>query len=221
MSIDDNQRSREAVLARVRAALGRNGPDDDARAAAHAYLAARAQGPRPTPPSDPVQRFLERAADMASTTARLPTVDDVPAEVARYLGGSHARAVCWTELAALDWARAGLHVEARPTSGDDAVGITGCFCAIAETGTLVFASAVDAPPATFLLPETHIAIVRDGQIVAGMEDAFARLRSERGVLPRAVNLVSGPSRTGDIEQTIVLGAHGPRRVHIVVIGADR
>ena len=217
MSIDDNQRSREAVLARVRAALGRDGPDDAPRAAAHAYLAARAQGPRPTPPLDPVQRFLERAADMASTTARLATVDDVPAEIARYLTGSHACAVCWPELAVLDWARAGLRVDARPASGDDAVGITGCFCAIAETGTLVFASAIDAPPATFLLPETHIAVVRGDQIVAGMEDAFARLRSDGGVLPRAVNLVSGPSRTGDIEQTIVLGAHGPRRVHIVVI----
>ena len=220
MSIDDNQRSREAVLARVRAALGRDGPDDAARAAAHAYLAARAQGPRPTPPSDPVQRFLERAADMASTTARLATVDVVPAEIARYLGGAQARAVCWPELAALDWSGAGLHVEVRPASGADSVGVTGCFCAIAETGTLVFASAIDAPPATFLLPETHIAVVRGDQIVAGMEDAFARLRTERGASPRAVNLVSGPSRTGDIEQTIVLGAHGPRHVHIVVVDAE-
>jgi len=98
------------------------------------------------------------------------------------------------------------------------IGITGCFCAIAETGTLVFASGTDSPPATFLLPETHVAIVRADQIVAGMEEAFARLRAGRGALPRAVNLVSGPSRTGDIEQTIVLGAHGPRRVHIVVVG---
>ena len=81
----------------------------------------------------------------------------------------------------------------------------------------MFASATDTPPATFLLPETHIAIVRTAQIVTGIEDAFARLRSQRGALPRAVNLVSGPSRTGDIEQTIVLGAHGPRRVHIVVV----
>ncbi|HEY3460897.1 MAG TPA: LUD domain-containing protein, partial [Casimicrobiaceae bacterium] len=72
-----------------------------------------------------------------------------------------------------------------------------------------------------LLPETHVAVVRGDQIVVGMEDAFARLRSDRcGVLPRAVNLVSGPSRTGDIEQTIVLGAHGPRRVHIVVIDSN-
>ncbi|HSC22766.1 MAG TPA: lactate utilization protein C [Casimicrobiaceae bacterium] len=218
MSIGDNQHSREAVLARVRAALGRKGPDDEARAAAHAWLAARRQGPRPALPADLVQRFLQRAADMSSTTAHVSALEDVPAEVARYLAGAHRRAVCWPALAELDWSRAELQVDARVTSGDDAVGITGCFCAIAETGTLVFASAIDAPPTTFLLPETHVAIVRADQIVAGMEEAFARLREERGALPRAVNLVSGPSRTGDIEQTIVLGAHGPRHVHIVLVG---
>jgi len=218
MSIDDNQRSREAVLARVRTALGRQGPDDEARAAAHAYVAARRQGPRPTLPSDLVQRFVQRAADMSSTTARVVTLDDVPAAVARYLDGAPASAICWPEFASLDWRRAGIDVDVRPTTGDDAVGITGCFCAVAETGTLVFASSRDTPSATFLLPETHVAIVRTEQILAGMEDAFARLRNERGVLPRAVNFVSGPSRTGDIEQTIVLGAHGPRRVHLVLVG---
>jgi L-lactate dehydrogenase complex protein LldG len=70
----------------------------------------------------------------------------------------------------------------------------------------------------FLLPETHIAIVRVDQILPAMEDAFGRVRAECGALPRAINLVSGPSRTGDIEQTIVLGAHGPRRMHIVLVG---
>ena len=218
MAIDDNQRAREAVLARVRAALGRHGPDDDARAAAHAYLAAHGQGPRPALPADLVGRFLQRAADMSSTTARVATPDDVPAEVARYLGASAPGAVCWPELASLDWRAAGLDVESRATTGDDGVGITCCFCAIAETGTLVFASGVAAPPATFLLPQTHVAIVHADQIVAGMEEAFARLRAAHPALPRAINLVSGPSRTGDIEQTIVLGAHGPRRVHIVVVG---
>jgi len=69
-----------------------------------------------------------------------------------------------------------------------------------------------------LLPDTHVAIVRSERIVAGMEEAFALIRAELGAMPRAVNFVSGPSRTGDIEQTIVVGAHGPFRVHIVVVG---
>ena len=76
----------------------------------------------------------------------------------------------------------------------------------------------DTPTATTLLPDTHIAVVRAERIVAGMEEAFALIRRERGALPRAVNMISGPSRTGDIEQTIVLGAHGPYRVHVLVLG---
>ena len=76
-----------------------------------------------------------------------------------------------------------------------------------------------APTATALLPDTHVAVVRAARIVDGMEDAFALIRRERGALPRAINMISGPSRTGDIEQTIVLGAHGPYRVHVVIVGA--
>src|SRR6478672_10040869 len=118
MAIDDNQRSREAVLARVRAALNRSGPDDDARAAAHAYLAARRQGPRPALPADLVQRFLDRAADMSSTTERVGAIESVPAAVARYAanaGVPSARAVCWPEFASLDWRAAGVSVDVRPT----------------------------------------------------------------------------------------------------------
>jgi L-lactate dehydrogenase complex protein LldG len=72
-----------------------------------------------------------------------------------------------------------------------------------------------------LLPETHIAIVNVNRIVRGMEDAWALLRAEHGsAMPRAVNFISGPSRTADIEQTLVLGAHGPYRVHIVLLDAS-
>ncbi len=91
-------------------------------------------------------------------------------------------------------------------------------CAVAETGTLVFASKADEPASTHLLPETHIAIVREDQVVHTMEDAFEMLRKEGRIMPRALNFVSGPSRTADIEQTIVLGAHGPYRVHLILVG---
>ncbi len=226
--IDDNRASRDAVLARVRKALGRTGPADAARAAADAYIAAKAHGPRPAMPADLVTRFLQRATDMASTVERVATVAEVPAAVARYLDAlqlppalaaqkSH-EGVCWPELAQLDWAGAGLAVEPRPTVGHDRLGITGCFCAIAETGTLVFLSGADTPTATTLLPDTHVAVVAADRVVSGMEEAFALIRAERGSLPRAVNMISGPSRTGDIEQTIVLGAHGPYRVHILLVG---
>jgi L-lactate dehydrogenase complex protein LldG len=227
-AIDGNATSREAILASVRSALGKVGNRDDARAAARAYVAARAQGPRPSMPVDLVDRFLVRAADMQSTVERLSSLAQLPAAVARYLDAldlppalasqKSRRGVCWPELADLDWAGAGLEIAPHPTRGDDRLGITGSFCAIAETGTLVITTGSATPSATMLLPDTHVAVVRADRIVAGMEEAFALVRAERPGMPRAVNLVSGPSRTGDIEQTIVLGAHGPFRVHIVVVG---
>ena len=110
-----------------------------------------------------------------------------------------------------------MSVEARAARGTDLVGITGAFCAIAETGTIVLLSGASTPAATSLLPETHVALVRAERLVRTMEDAFALMRSECTVPPRAVNFVSGPSRTADIEQTLTLGAHGPYRVHVLLV----
>ncbi len=164
---------------------------------------------------------------MASTVESIASVADIPAAVARYIDAlalppalaaqKSRQGVCWPEFADLDWQGAGLQIEARPTLGNDRLGITGCTCAIAETGTLVFTTGADTPTATALLPDTHIAVLRADRVVPGMEDAFALIRTERPGMPRAVNMISGPSRTGDIEQTIVLGAHGPFRVHILVL----
>jgi L-lactate dehydrogenase complex protein LldG len=227
-SVADNRAARDAVLARVRKALGATGDRAEARRDAQAYLDAHAQGPRPAMPEDLVARFLKRATDMESSVARVAGREEIPAAVARYLAALELppllamqkakSGVCWPEFADLDWTGAGLAIEARPTLGDDRLGITGCFCAIAETGTLVVLAGADTPTATTLLPDTHVAVVPAARIVSGMEEAFALIRQERGALPRAVNLISGPSRTGDIEQTVVVGAHGPYRVHILVVG---
>jgi L-lactate dehydrogenase complex protein LldG len=227
-SLSDNTASREAVLARVKKALAKSGDREAARGDAQAYVAAHRHGPRPTMPADLVDRFLRRASDMQSTVERIARREEIPGAIARYLDAlalppelaaqkSHA-GVCWPEFADLDWPGAGLTVEARPTQGADRLGITGCFCAIAETGTLVVLAGADTPTATTLLPDTHIAVLAAERIVSGMEEAFALIRKERGKLPRAVNMISGPSRTGDIEQTVVVGAHGPYRVHILVVG---
>ena len=227
-AIDDNGVARDAVLGKVRAALGKTGDRAQATAEARAYLAGHAQGPRPAMPAHLVDRFLRRATDMESTVERIATLAQLPKAVARYVDAldldpslaeqkSH-RGVCWPEFGGLDWSDAGLAIEARPTQGKDRLGITGAFCAVAETGTLVITSGAATPTASMLLPDTHVAVVRPERIVAGMEEAFALIRAELGAMPRAVNFVSGPSRTGDIEQTIVVGAHGPFRVHIIVVG---
>lgn len=227
-SISTNRPSRDAVLARVRKALNKTGDRSTALAEAERYVAAHAHGPRPAMPGNLVARFIARATDMASTVEQLPDRRSIAGAVARYVNALELPAelanhkstagVCWPEFGDLDWAGAGLSIDVRPTIGDDRLGVTGCYCAIAETGTLVITSGVDTPTATALLPDTHVAVVNADRVVSGMEEAFALMRAEHGILPRAFNMISGPSRTGDIEQTIVLGAHGPYRLHILVVG---
>jgi L-lactate dehydrogenase complex protein LldG len=157
---------------------------------------------------------------MMSTVSEVESLDGVPHALAAYLNGSQlpATGACWPEFAGLDWTGAGLTVEARPVRADDKLGITGVFCALAENGTLMFLSGEDTAGSMSLLPETHVAIVPVSRIVRIMEDGWDLLRRERDALPRQVNFVSGPSRTADIEMTLVLGAHGPFRVHVILVG---
>src|SRR3546814_19426494 len=97
----------------------------------------------------------------------------------------------------------------------------GAFAGIAETGTVMMASGPDAPITLNFLPENHVVVLRASQVTGTYEEAWQRLREARwrGVMPRAVNLITGPSRTGDIEQTLLLGTHGPRRLHVLLVDA--
>jgi L-lactate dehydrogenase complex protein LldG len=215
--------ARRNILARIRSAQGRRGESTEAeRAAAQAYLERHPGGPRPPLPDtrdELVARFRLEAERLSTTVAEVEALAKAPAEAARYLLALNlpTAVVAWPALGDLPFAQAGIQVEWRKPGDADLVGITGCFCATAETGSLVLLSGAGTPASGALLPQTHIAILPASRIVAAHEDAFALIRAERGELPRAVNFVSGPSRTGDIEQTIVLGAHGPYRVHIIVV----
>lgn len=212
--------ARAAIFARIRKAQKRAPTAQQSELdQVQDYLAHHVSGPRPDLGLDLVERFRQQALRTSQTLDEVATLADVPAAAARYLDGLGLAktAVAWKTLDTLPWPTAGLGVEFRPPVNEDLVGITGCFCAVAETGTLMLLSGPDTFASAALLPETHIAIVPKARIVAGIEDAFALAKSERGELPRATNFISGPSRTGDIEQTIVLGAHGPYRVHVILV----
>jgi len=215
--------AKQRIIERIRAARGKQAePSAPVRAAVERYLAQHPEGPRPRSDWDALARFRERATALSSTVDVIPSVEGVPAAVAGYLKAQQLslEAVIWPAFKALDWSRGGIAAEARQARGDDLVGITGAFCAVAETGTLMLISGAFTPAAVSLLPETHIAVVPVSRIVKGMEEAWSLLRAECAAMPRAVNFVSGPSRTADIEQTINLGAHGPYRVHIILTASD-
>jgi L-lactate dehydrogenase complex protein LldG len=212
--------ARDNILARIRAQQGK--PSTAAaseREAVTSHIGAHPLSPRPQMAWDPVARFKEQALRLASTIEEVSALDGVPAAAARYMKqhGLPLLAVCWPQFADLPWRGAGLEVESRAARDTDLAGITGAFCAIAETGTLMTLSGAGTSASVSLLPETHIAIVPASRIVRGMEEAWQLARAELGQLPRAVSFISGPSRTADIEQTVTLGAHGPYRVHIVLL----
>lgn len=219
--------SRARVLGAIRAALGR-GPLD---AAATAALDARiADHPRNLIPArvagkgraELVSLFVEMAEAAAATVERLPSLDAVPDAVGDYLIRHNlpASVRAAPDMAGLPWnRRPALEVSTGAARADDHASLTGAVAAVAETGTLMLASGRQRPTTLNFLPDTHIVVVAADQVVGGYEEGWDRLRAA-GALPRTVNFITGPSRTGDIEQTIQLGAHGPRRLHILLVDPD-
>jgi L-lactate utilization protein LutC len=207
--------ARENILGRIRVAQSRQTTGVQT---IRSHLAQHPRGPLPPQPDDLVARFKERAIKLSSDVLETNELKKIPALLARYLGERRLpmHGVCWPSLAGLSWSDEGLEIQSRPAKDQDLVGVTGAFCAIAETGTLMLLSGADTPATTSLLPETHVAVLDPQRIVATMEDAWDLLRNECKQPPRAVNFVSGPSRTADIEQTVTLGAHGPYRLLLIL-----
>lgn len=219
--------ARSIILNGIRRSLRRGELSGAQRQAVEARLAEPPRGPSVAradlPQPDKVALFCQWAEANNATVARV-TAPDVPGEVASYLARNNLPAEAAMApggaLDGFDWASQKMLALRRGRGvGSDHVSITGAFAGIAETGTLVTASGPDHPVTLNLLPDTHIVVLREGDIVGGYEDVWARLRERYGKnhMPRTVNTITGPSRTGDIEQTIELGAHGPRRMHIVVV----
>ncbi len=219
---------REAILGAVRRSLKRQPEDAAARAAVEARLGARQRGPIPAraqlEPGAQVDLFQTMAEEHAATLTRVARAEDVPGAIAEYLSGHNLpqrlRAAPDPALENLPWDRHPLlNVAHGRASASDEVSLSGAFAAVAETGTLMLLSGERAPTTLNFLPDTHIVMLKTSQVVGSYEDAWARVRAEfgNGKLPRTANFITGPSRTADIEQTIQLGAHGPRRLHIVLL----
>ena len=168
-----------------------------------------------------VELFAAMAEEVQATVARVGSPAVVPEEVARYLAAENlpAELVLAPDpgLDAMPWhERPLLRLRRGRAEAGDAVSLTPCCAAVAETGTLMLVSGSATPTTLNFLPDTHIVVVNADQVVATYEDGWDRLRAV-GAMPRLVNFITGPSRTGDIEQRIELGAHGPRRLHIILV----
>jgi L-lactate dehydrogenase complex protein LldG len=218
--------SREQILGNIRRSLRRGQPDDPAalearlREAPNGPIPARGQLPRP----ERIELFLQMARQSSATVARLSDVAEVPAAIADYLAHENLparlRLAPDPRLTGLPWqSRPLIEISAGRSHGEDAVSLCRAEAGIAETGTLMLASGPESPTTLNFLPETEIVLLPADVIVGGMEEGWKLLRSRQGNgLPRTVNFITGPSRSADIGQKLLMGAHGPRRLHILVVG---
>jgi L-lactate dehydrogenase complex protein LldG len=196
--------SREQILSDIRARQLKPAPQPGA------YHAPRTEG-------DLAEAFTKKLAAQQTDIRVLDGMADVPEAIADILRGRNMAAQIHippeSELAALELAN--VEVRRQPPGQFDTA-VTFASFAIAETGTLAYAASKDNPASWHFRPLLEIAIVRAGTVVAELEDVLAALKAKGG-LPSTLNLVSGPSRTGDIEQTMELGAHGPKALAVLVL----
>jgi L-lactate dehydrogenase complex protein LldG len=205
---------RERVLAQIRQSLGRTVPSQGA------IVPLPGAGPRPAFEGEVVERFVAKMLEKSATLARLGSLAEIGAEVARFVASVHAspRLCVSRALAAIDWP-AGFDIQHRAAIRQDETSVTPCFAAVAESGGIVTLSGPDTPSTLNFVPDNHIVVVHAAQVVRHFEDVWTQWRASGQPMPRSINIISGPSRTADIEQTIQLGAHGPRRLHILLLAA--
>ncbi len=213
---------RSHILGNIRARLGR---DADDQAAVDERLAARPVGPVPARGEGSAEnlrvRFVEMARKASADVEQLGGIEELPGLVAGICGAhgfDPAAAIAPAPaLEGLGWSDAGVAAEARRGQPDDRLCVGHAVCGVAETGTLVLASGPQSPITLNFLPDVHVVAIPADAIVGTYEDAWLRIRA-RGDMPRAVNWITGPSRSADIEQTLQLGAHGPVRLVIALYG---
>ncbi len=221
--------ARDGVLATIRRSLGVTGREAPRRDAVDGRLAAARPGIIPARGQlDGAARtalFCAKAEASAATVARVASEAAVPSEVARFLRDINAPATLRIgsdpALAGLPWGGTALDLSTGPSAGGDVNGLSRAFGAVAETGTLALLSGQDNPTTLNFLPDNHLVVVAARDIAGDYESVFGRVRARygQGHMPRTLNLITGPSRSADIEQTLILGAHGPRRLHVIVVDA--
>lgn len=222
--------AREDILGTIR---GRQAGRDPAaaRAAVAARLSTHARNLVPArgdvAPHDRVDLFVTMATEADATVDRVTGPEDVPGTVVDYLRAQNlptsVRQAGDPSLNAIPWDLAPLlERKSGKAIPSDEVSLSGAFAAVAETGTLMLISGPEHPTTLNFLPETHVVVLRASEIAGSFEEVWDSLRAATAAgdgfaMPRTVNFVTGPSRSADIEQTLQLGAHGPRRLHIVLI----
>eukprot|EP01037_Dinobryon_pediforme_P012879 gene12879-12978_t len=197
-----------------------------ARLAAHPrhLIPARSRVSRP----EQIALFIRNLEKEFATVSRVDDKAAVPAAVADYIAAQNLPSsfamAPHPELQDIPWdTRPMLERREGRASPTDLVSVQHGYLGVAETGTLMLPASPERPTTLNLLCDTEIVVLNTSRVVGAYEEGWDLIRSESqsglgtGFMPRNVMLVTGPSRSADIESTLELGAHGPRRLHVVLI----
>jgi L-lactate dehydrogenase complex protein LldG len=218
--------TREVVLNAIRRGLRRGPLPADQATMLRSRLTAHPRHLIPArsrlPHAEQIALFIANVEKEFGSVTRVADLDAVPEAIATYLASQNLPTdivmAPHPELRAILWdTRPLLRLREGRAEATDAVSLQHAFAGIAETGTLMLPSSPEQPTTLNLLADTEIVLLRSSRLVGAYEEAWDKLRGGTGAMPRNVMLVTGPSRSADIEQTLELGAHGPRRLHIVLV----
>ncbi|RVU32221.1 LutC/YkgG family protein [Neptunomonas marina] len=218
--------SRAEIFSNIRRGLGRGEASAEQKAAVKARLDQHKANLIPMraqlPHHEQVALFKEMALEAAAEIIELTDIHEVPAACEAWLANREINeliAASDSQITALDWqSTPRIQLNHRVGKVGDIASLTTSFAGIAETGTLMLYSRQESPTTLNFLPDVHMVILHEKDIVGPYEDAWQKLRSSTaGTMPRTVNMITGPSRSADIEQRLQMGAHGPKELVILLI----
>ncbi|KAB0264282.1 LutC/YkgG family protein [Microvirga brassicacearum] len=219
--------ARDDILGAIRHSLGVSGKETIRRQIVSDRLAHAPKGVIPKRGQVSGEALLAlfkvQAEAALATVTEVASAAEVPQSIAHFLRDHNLPASLRMgddrRLQAMPWNDTALDIAHGPSAGDDLNAVSHALGAVAETGSLVMVSGSENPSTLNFLPDNHIIVVSAKDVAGDYESVWAKVRLTfgKGGMPRTVNWITGPSRSGDIEQTMLLGAHGPRRLHVVVV----
>ena len=213
-----SETSRDSVLARIRQALAAGPapqpPRPDFAAPVHPPLGS----------ADPVVAFAESFQRVGGEFYYCESLAQLAGEIAGFRQRQQVGApyVWEPAMQALLWA-AGVAFRADETDfiAQADLSLTSCEALVARTGSVLVSAATASGRRLSIYPDQHLVLARPSQVVSEIGEALRVLQARYGAaMPSMVSLTSGPSRTADIEKTLVLGAHGPRRIALFLLEED-
>jgi L-lactate dehydrogenase complex protein LldG len=219
--------ARDDIFANIRRSLGVKGNEAIRRQIVADRLERAPKGVIPSrgqvSGEERIALFKTMAEASLATVTEVSSPAEVPQSIALFLRSHNLPATLRMgddlRLKAMPWGETALEIAHGPSQGSDLNAVSHAFGGVAETGTLALVSGPENPSTLNFLPDNHIVVVSAKDIASDYESVWSRVRFTfgKGGMPRTVNWITGPSRSGDIEQTLLLGAHGPRRLHVVVV----